>query len=457
MKRFLAFALVTASYGTALLSQATWVQAIPATSPSPRMVYGMAYDAARGSCVLFGGNAGGASIYSSETWLWDGSDWTQHVQANGPDGRVRPAICYDSARQVVVMFGGYTSANASSNDTWEWDGTTWTQVSTPTAPDPRYSASMAYDELRGVCVLYGGYSPGSWRETWEYDGQDWTLRNPTGPAPTATSECGMVFDRSAGAILLHGGRCDAAPCNGATSHNESWSWDGLSWSQLQPSQSPPPRYAHGMSYDPFRQKTIVYGGTVNFGYADDTWEFDGNSWQQVIPAATPGQRERIMLAFDEARRLAVVFGGYDGSRLGTTWEYAPDPDDASLVAFGNGCGAAPGLRLAATTPRLGHPWDFQAQFIEPTSPSCLFWFGDNAIPGGVDLTFAGLPGCSAYLTNVIDVLLAPAASGVSTLSIAVPPSAALIGSSIAAQATAASLLPPAGFSTSNGALGIIGN
>jgi hypothetical protein len=42
----------------------------------------MAYDAARGQVVLFGGYDG--SGYLNDTWVWDGTNWVQKFPATVP-------------------------------------------------------------------------------------------------------------------------------------------------------------------------------------------------------------------------------------------------------------------------------------------------------------------------------------------------------------------------------------
>jgi hypothetical protein len=74
--------------------------------PSPRYGHKMAFDAARGVAVLFGGYD--ASGRNGETWEWNGSVWTQR-QVSGPSGRFRHAMCYDAAGGVTVLSGGDTS------------------------------------------------------------------------------------------------------------------------------------------------------------------------------------------------------------------------------------------------------------------------------------------------------------------------------------------------------------
>ncbi|MCK4340256.1 MAG: hypothetical protein KAY37_00855 [Phycisphaerae bacterium] len=70
-------------------------------------------------------------------------------------------MAYDSARGVVVLFGG------GLGDTWEWDGDQWAYQSV-SGPSPRCSHAMAYDSARGVTVLFGGTAGTTYSDTWEY-------------------------------------------------------------------------------------------------------------------------------------------------------------------------------------------------------------------------------------------------------------------------------------------------
>jgi hypothetical protein len=83
---------------------------------------GMTYDAARAQVVLFGGK--GSARNRSDTWAWDGTDWTQRTPAHGPSKRADSGMTYDAARGEVVLFGGY-DGGLYLGDTWTWDGTDW--------------------------------------------------------------------------------------------------------------------------------------------------------------------------------------------------------------------------------------------------------------------------------------------------------------------------------------------
>src|SRR5262249_25554653 len=117
-----------------------WTQRAPTTNPPGRRLHAMAYDAARERVVLFGGEdlthiRQFLEMVLSDTWLWDGSNWTQAITPH-PLARDRHAMAYDLVRQRVVMFGG-SDNYTNFSDTWEWDGTIWRQRSPATNPGAR--------------------------------------------------------------------------------------------------------------------------------------------------------------------------------------------------------------------------------------------------------------------------------------------------------------------------------
>src|SRR6266496_225453 len=64
---------------------------------------------------------------------------------NMPPARAGMGMAYDAAQEQVVLFGGVDcSLGNEFNDTWVWDGTTWTQVFPASSPSARES-DMTYD------------------------------------------------------------------------------------------------------------------------------------------------------------------------------------------------------------------------------------------------------------------------------------------------------------------------
>ena len=65
---------------------------------------------------------------------WDGTNWSLIVPASSPPVRTNSAMAFDAARGRVMLFGGQI-ASGTLNDTWEWDGTAWTQRAVASSPE----------------------------------------------------------------------------------------------------------------------------------------------------------------------------------------------------------------------------------------------------------------------------------------------------------------------------------
>lgn len=143
--------------------------------PPGRRGHQLAYDEVRGVVVLFAGEgqpAFGQSVTEfDDTWEWAGRGWVRRYTAISPPARLDHAMVWDPLRQRVVVIGGHAPRSGSMlSDTWEWDGTNWTQVFTPFFPTPRRGAAAAFDGQRERVVLFGGH-PLFGRiadHTWEY-------------------------------------------------------------------------------------------------------------------------------------------------------------------------------------------------------------------------------------------------------------------------------------------------
>jgi hypothetical protein len=145
------------------------------TSITSRHDHAMAYDEARQRVVVFGGQHRYDTPNEADTWQWDGAKWMQRFPTTAPIERAFSAMAYDSARQRVVLFGGY-GGNLLRADTWEWDGTTWVQRFPATSPPARGGHAMAYDAARQRVVLFGGNAGPTLSDTWEWDGTTWSQR-----------------------------------------------------------------------------------------------------------------------------------------------------------------------------------------------------------------------------------------------------------------------------------------
>ena len=71
-----------------------------------------------------------------------------------PPARSGAAMAYDAANGSIVLFGGQNRSR-SLDDTWTWDGSGWTQTHPATSPPPLDNAQMTYDPVSHDVLLVG--------------------------------------------------------------------------------------------------------------------------------------------------------------------------------------------------------------------------------------------------------------------------------------------------------------
>lgn len=195
------------SYGSTPMRLYEWngtsFVTLPGTPPPIRANdFEIAWDAARGVLVMFGGGP-----YYSDTWEWDGTSWAQRG-TGGPSGRREHSMAYDAVRQRVVLWGGVPLPSSTRlTDTWEWDGSVWRERFGLTPPDLQApDVAATFDTSRSRFVLCGGQS-GSGAYTnavWEFEGTAWT-RLPTSGGPATISKAALAYDAASQRLLSFGG------------------------------------------------------------------------------------------------------------------------------------------------------------------------------------------------------------------------------------------------------------
>ena len=255
-------------------------------------------------------------------------EWIKPSLVGLPPARTSASTVYDPAMGATLLYGGNTY-NTLFGDTWAFSKAKgWTQLTPAVSPPPLQGASLAYDPTTKTVMLFGGglthigESPSESNQTWTWDGVTWTQQFPP-VSPTARSwnaTNGMVFDSRLGKVLLFGG-------GGTTNFNDTWEWDGESktWTQRFPANSPSPRTAT-LAYDETTNEVVFFGGNTSGVAYGDTWIYNGVDWVQQQPATVPQTRTDNGLAFDPILKRVVLFGGLAGScedcgqgRLNDTW------------------------------------------------------------------------------------------------------------------------------------------
>ncbi|MCA8948552.1 MAG: hypothetical protein KDE27_03575 [Planctomycetes bacterium] len=394
-----------------LLSNCAQLPAAPV--PADREAPAMAFDAARGVTVMFGGWIAGSGP-TDELWELRGNSWSQILPGpTWPGPRFAAHMCYDPVRQRVVMVGGYLGSGCPTlKDTWEWDGTAWSQKPDIPIPLGTAYAQMVFCEHTGECVLPLPDSNCGGRGTWRYDGQGWH----SAPMPLADRiGFGVAYDRRRERLVLFGG----SDLN--STYGDTWEWDGATWVQRMPPLAPSPRRFVKMAYDRLRGRVVMFGGEDGSGVRSDVWEWDGATWHPRSTMRTPPTVSRYDLSYDPGDGTTILFGHGNGSAV---WRYGPRLL-GTAERQGLGCNGGAGvLRLVAEPlPHVGGEIGFR---IENATTSAAEFV---AVGSPVQLPVGPLgPGCDQLVTpNIVFYFQAL------TLTVNLPNLPAFVGTTIHAQ------------------------
>ena len=261
------------------------------------------------------------SNYLNQTWTFSGTDWS-NTNATGPTPtRIDAVMAYDGIN--VMLYGGREASSqiGALGDTWTWDGTVWTKQSPVTSPFPRFKAEAAYISGASGTFMFGGQSIGTYatllNETWEWNGTTWSqvvVANGAGPS----ARIGHAMAASASTAVMFGGKGDNAQ------FNDTWSFNGTTWSQLAPTASPSVRSDAVMSYDSTNSLWVLFGGSNEYNYLSETWTFNGTTWTQRSIGAGPTGRVGAVMGFDTTTHKTIMFGGVsatNGYPSNHTWSF----------------------------------------------------------------------------------------------------------------------------------------
>jgi RHS repeat-associated protein len=281
-----------------------WTVQDPASLP-PGLVYAsMVYDGANNTTVVFGGYS--SSGLSSNTYVWNGTTWTNANPTNHPSARASVYLAYDalSSQKDVVLFGGYNGTSDLA-DTWTWNGSNWTQQTPATSPSARSGGAAAYLPADSNVIIFGGSMPTA--DTWGWNGTTWVSLAPA-TSPSLRNGESLVDDPASGDLLMFGGR------NGSTYDNDTWTYNGSTWTSLSPANAPPALSGGAMAYDPTLARVVLVGGVNAGGTAlGGVYAWDETNWRTAVSPTAISARAYSGLAQSPANGQLVAFGGMSGS------------------------------------------------------------------------------------------------------------------------------------------------
>ena len=320
---------VVTKHAVAPVAQAVgdWQLLSPATNPLVNdLTATMAYDAATGTVLLVIPDALAGQPYLSETWSWNGSNWTQLQPATSPPPIEDAVMAYDAANQTVVLFGGFVSQGPGfpqgetwSNQTWVWDGSNWTPMNPAASPPARAGAAMAYDPANQGLLLFGGCAlqfpsamaplcHGSFSDTWVWNGSNWTQLHPAA-SPPAANGAAMAYDAGSGQMVLMGG----ADTSWSPIFNQTWVWNGTNWAQMQTATNPPECTSPTLAYDSALGQVVMSSGDpgscMTVPGIIGTWGWNGTNWSQLATSGLLSSvlEEGAVMAYDANSQSLVGF------------------------------------------------------------------------------------------------------------------------------------------------------
>lgn len=248
---------------------------------------------------------------------------------------------------------------------FEWDGATLRLR--PGDLDPLSQvAAMAYDPATGH-VRALGFAPTGQLFYGEHDGCRWNWQavaqylgsNQDTPIAYDTARSRFVayrFQTNTTSIVV-----EFDGTNWVTSYHPQVTW----------------RNVPGWTYDPLRNRCVLYGGTDYQGTRGDTWLWNGQSFTPLTTNVGPGPRQGGTLAFSSTHGGLVLYGDATLTQLdtwlltGSTWTRLPTTADAGPLAVpvmvddGTGvCVLGRTNSLFASGSRLtGNQWTPQDAFV----------------------------------------------------------------------------------------------
>jgi hypothetical protein len=180
---------------------------------------------------------------------------------------------------------------------------------------------------------------------WNSDSTVWSWSASTGwtnaypsPSPSLRGHSGFTFDPIRNRSVVFGG----SDSNTRANLNDTWEWDGNEWTLIS-QYGPSSRKGHSLTWGPDSERVLLYGAS-NLG-TEDLWEWSGTAWQSRTVFNPQAERMASAQAYDNARHDLIVFGGKNNytwpSVMSTTQlvryraNAAPEACTSAVIDFDN--------------------------------------------------------------------------------------------------------------------------
>src|SRR5206468_10952676 len=210
----------------------------------------------------------------------------------------------------IAILGG-SSATAAGPHT-----TGWIELCPPISPSPRSYLAMTYDPASDKIIMFGGFDGTTYlNDTWTFDGVTWTEVARVTPPP-ARAAAQMAYDGVTHQVVLFGGY------DGRNYLGDTWLWDGTTsqWTQAAPAHHPTPVTGPMLFPDP-NGRVDLFGGFDGHFYQLTMWQWSRSDWRRLSPATVPYARSSAAVATNPMIDQVVLFGGLGDVNPNNTWTY----------------------------------------------------------------------------------------------------------------------------------------
>lgn len=228
-----------------------WTRVDLKVAPRPRTAASAGYDPVTKQVIMFGGwaaadvvqraDVGNPIDVLTDTWAWDGSQWSQLAPLHSPPGGGPESMAWDSATKTLVMIAGAS--------TWSWNGTDWTMHESADQPT---SGIVYADDSLGMAMIIGPTGQFSWT------GIKWVWKSPL----TYRGDAGVAFNPLSTLLMSFG----SGGCGGIGGNNaQTWVSADDGWQSLPTTTHPPARAGSYLAYDADIGGLVMFGGYQSWG------------------------------------------------------------------------------------------------------------------------------------------------------------------------------------------------
>jgi len=230
---------------------------------------------------------------------------------------------------VVAVVIGTLAARVSAQGA----DASWERIAGPLDPPPAVGHQLIHDPLRHrMLLLDSGPLDALWVMSLPATGPiEWQRVPIPGVHPDYRVAFAAAYDPRRDRVLLFGGRRFDLMTGATVDENDVWALaikDTPMWSKVEVGGPPPSGRINAIfTYDPVRDRMVMFGGTSNEIYPTDTWSLDlagAPTWRPLAPVGnrSPIGREGAAGVYDPWNDRLLLFGGWNGGIHDDLWSLA---------------------------------------------------------------------------------------------------------------------------------------